>query len=235
MNRVVCTAFALLVGVASSFATTIGCASSTDSDVAGLTINCGGLTFSNFQVMGIAGNPSPVIDLDSVSVSHGEVNLTFNPNISAPASSISPQAINFMYQVSGSSITGAHLSIGVSANATIIEAACGAPIATMGPDSDSCGGVNEVGMGVVFSSEGPNATNIKFTSPRSNLYIYKSIEVLPAYPNSTGGVLTAFTQSYFMAMGGGSGVPEPASLLLAGPAMLALVWLRRRRGLESRS
>ena len=66
-------------------------------------------------------------------------------------------------------------------------------------------------------------------------YVFKDVGVLPAAPNAGGGAMTSFSQTFSGGTGGGgtgSGaeVPEPMTLVLVGPCLLALVLLRERGG-----
>src|SRR3982751_2547921 len=82
-------AFALVLVCASAANAAITCSDSNPRNVTSLNTSggctIGGTTFSNFQVLPAAGNPTPEIDLVSAVIdSMGFVNLQFNPNMSAP-------------------------------------------------------------------------------------------------------------------------------------------------------
>ncbi len=214
-----------IAGLAS--AATVTCPAPPNSgvpvDVVGLTVSCGGLTFSNFQVIPATGNPTPTVSLVSVDNTSGSVNLSFNPNMSAPTGA---EDIHLYYSVSGAAgqWQGIDLTVG-GQNATIIERVCDAPIPSTGPQQNTCagGGGTQVGQLVAYSQPpGPNIQNASISSSASTLYVYKDIGVQANALTAGGGALTTFTQSWH------AQVPEPASMLLLGAGFMALGLLRRR-------
>lgn len=224
MNRIAKHALAFLTFAGLASAATVVCPAPPNSGVpvnltSDLVVMCGGLTFNNFQVIPFAGNTSPVISLGSVDFTGGFVNLTFNPNMSAPPSGTA-QDIHLLYQVSGASVSAIDLSVG-GVNASIIETACSAPIPTTGPQANLCPTGTFLGNMTAFSSPpGPNSAVIDIPAS-SAVWIFKDIGVLPNSPNAGGGGLSNFTQSFHA-------VPEPLTFLLLGPALLGLGLVRRK-------
>jgi hypothetical protein len=202
----------------------ITCSDSNPRNVTGLNVSggctIGGLTFSNFQVLPAAGNPTPEIDLVSAIVDPmGFVDLQFNPNMSAPPSG-GNQDIHFFFSVTGG-IDQIDLAVG-GVNATIIERACSTPLATNNP---TCPAENVLANIIGFSAPpGPNTAISAVFATTPTVYIYKDVGVSPNQPNSTGGGLTTFTQSFHQ-----SQVPEPVTSGLLGSGLLAGVVFRRWR------
>lgn len=191
---------------------------------AGFQINCGGLTFTNFQVSPAAGNPSPEIDLVSALYDplNGMVNLAFNPNLSAPPSA-GAQDIHFFFDVIGR-LDQIDLGVG-GVNATLVERVCSTPVPRMGQANEGlCPQGSVLANLVAFSAPpGPNTAVSARFGPVSSAYIFKDIGVSPSSPNATGGALTTFSQSFHTA------VPEPATFLLFGLGLVSIrLWGRRR-------
>jgi hypothetical protein len=202
-------------------AATVGCFGPGASyNVVGLTLSCGGLTFSNFQVFPAGGNQNPVIEATSAAFVNDTVSVGFNPNMSTadPATGTHiPQDIHFFFQVTGG-VQQVELAVG-GVNATIIERACSSPIPTSGPQASLCPQNTQLASMVAFSAPpGPNVVTSAVFQPTPTLYVFKDIAVAPG---TTGGALTSFNQSFV--------VPEPLSLFLMGSGLLAVGLLRRRR------
>lgn len=191
--------------------------------VVDLTITCGGLTFSNFDVIPAAGYSNgqvPEVDLFSVDTEGGSVNLSLNPNMASPSAS---QSINFYYQVSGPA-TAVGLVVG-GINAFVVEGVCSEPIPTAGPMQNVCPAGSSLASFVAFSSPpGPNVAGAGVSG--STFYVYKSINVSANQFVPGGGALSSFTESWTPAEGGE--IPEPASLLLMGSGFIALGTMLRR-------
>jgi len=181
-------------------------------NVVGLTFSCGSVSFSNFSVTPASpATVSPEIDLTHADSTGGSVNLTFNPNLSAP---IGPQDIYFRFQVDGG-ISQVSLGVG-GMNATVIETACSVPIPTTGPGANMCP-TTALATLIAFS---PPATSTAVSSfgGTPTVFIFKDVGV------ATGGGLTTLNQSFSM-------IPEPGSMILFGTGLIALAtitrWLNR--------
>ena len=198
--------------------------------VGGCTI--GGLTFSNFMVDAASGNPNPQIDLFSAYIDQaGLINLGFNPNMSAPPSG-GFEDIHFFFTVTGG-INQIDLSVG-GVNATIIERACSTAI---GPNNPICPAEDVLANIIAFSAPpGPNSAVSSMFPATGTVYIYKDIGVSPDRPNSTGGGLTAFTQSFRPQNPVGDvPIPEPISSALCGAGLIAIAVRKKIGSKASRS
>ncbi len=219
MNRVVLSALAILAIAGMAGATTVTCPAPPNggvpADIMGLTISCGGLTFSNFNVIpatGFSGSMTPAVSLVSVDQTGGSVNVSWNPNLTGANGA---QDIHFYYQVSGPA-TGVDLTVG-GVNATVVERVCSSAIPTSGPNINTCpAGTGQANFVAFSAPPGPNMANAKVSG--SSFFVYKDLGV------TQGGALTTFTQSWET----GGQVPEPASMLLIGTGFIALGMLRRR-------
>jgi hypothetical protein len=229
MDRCVSSALAILAMAGVASAVTVTCPAPPNggvpADIMGLSISCGGLSFSNFNVIpatGFSEDLTPTVSLVSVDLSRGSVNLVFNPNLSAPTGA---QDIHFYYQVAGP-VNGAGLAVG-GVNATIIERVCSTPIPNSGPAANTCSdGSTPVANFVGYSMPpGPNAVKQAISGGGTSFWVYKDVGVGANQLTHGGGGLTSFTQSW---ENGGGHIPEPASMLLIGSGIIALGMLRRR-------
>jgi hypothetical protein len=184
------------------------------ADIMGLTITCGGLTFSNFNVIaatGFSDSLTPSVSLVSVDQIGGSVNLGWNPNLTGANG---PQGIYFYYQVSGAA-SGVGLTVG-GVDATIVETVCSSAIPSGGSKQNVCApGATEANFDAFSFPPGPNVNSAKVSG--NSFSVYKGIEVVQ------GGALTSFTQSWTSGQ-----VPEPATMLLIGTGFIGLGMLRRR-------
>ena len=202
----------LLAGVAGA---TPACTSGPSWLTASTTLSCGGLTFSNFNVVAAAPGTNPMIAYVSADLTGPTVNLEFNPGLMG---AVAPQDLHFYFQVTGVPITGVDLAVG-GTSASVDEMACSAAIPTSGPMKNLCPVGTTLANMVAFSYPAQNYTSVTFGTPVNTLYIFKDIGV------GMGGSLSSFTESFEIQ----NQTPEPASLLFIGSGLVALGWLRRRR------
>ncbi|MGE5647295.1 MAG: VPLPA-CTERM sorting domain-containing protein [Acidobacteriota bacterium] len=186
------------------------------ASISGLTIDCGGLTFSNFSVLaaaGFSGAITPAVSLVTAQVVDGTVFLGWNPNLSGAAGA---QDIHFYYEVSGPT-TSVDLTVG-GVNATIGEKVCSSPISQSGPNQNACAPGTEQANIQAFSAPAAPQTATAAVSG-SSFFVFKDIGV------AQGGALSSFAQGWTTA---GAEVPEPAAMLLIGTGFIGLGMLRRR-------
>jgi hypothetical protein len=216
MNRIAFIAIAVLVVVGTAVADPV-CTSGAIEVGPSTTIQCGGLTFSSFNVVPVTGNQNPVIDFVSADTGGGSVNLVFNPNLSGATSA---QSANFYYQVTGGTLDSLDLTVG-GVGATVTEIACTSPIATSGPQANTCSTSPLVTLTAMSSPPGPNHAVSSFASTGGTVYLYSTVS------SAQGGGLTNFVQSFHSA---GSAIPEPMSVILTVSGLAGLGLLRRLLG-----
>lgn len=183
------------------------------------SIACGGLTFSNFEVID-AGATLPVI-MNLVSAQHdataGIVYLNFNPNLFAfPGTT---EDVHFYFQVTGG-ITGIDLAVG-GTSSIITERACSTPVNRNAGNTCTGGLPNQLAALNNFSG---NATVEATFDLASTAYIYKDI-LADGRRGTTGADLTSFSQSFHTAA---SPVPEPMTMMLMGAGLSGLGLFRRK-------
>ncbi len=214
MNRFLWSACVVLVVAGMAGATTIDCATgftATKVD-SSLTLTCGGLTFNNFDVIPATPATTEEVDLVTAGVSGGDVFLEFNPNFNARTAA---QDVHLYYEVSGAPISAVDLHVGGSGPVAVIERVCGSgPIPTL---TNLCPGGDTLANFNAFTLGSATAQLSRSTSP---IFIYKDVGA------GTGATLTSFSQSYTSSST--PAVPEPATFLLIGPALIGLGFLRRR-------
>ncbi len=230
MNRFALGALALLAATGMASASVVTCPAPPNPgvpmNVVGLTAYCGGLTFSNFQVIPFASNQTAAVYLGSINVADQWVSLTFNPGLtSAPGSGA--QDLHLLYNVGGLTVDGTATAV-TGTNATITSTACKAAIATSGIQTDLCPDNTLLANLIAFSGPpGPNKSQQTFTGTQgTGTFVFQDVSVAADSLTPGGGGLSSFTQSFHS-----SEIPEPAAFLLAGPALLGLLALRCKRRL----
>jgi len=181
-----------------------------------LTMTCGALTFSNFDLVSSTPSPGNIGKIDIIGLTYdsatGEVDMTLNPNLGAS------QVDDLLFQVSGG-VTQLDLAVGGN-DATITERACSTSIPTSGSGAFLCPSGTMLGQVSDYSND-PAAPVFSSSFPvTSPIYIVKDIGT------GAGGSLSSFTESFETNARGH--VPEPISLVLLGSGLLALGMFRRR-------
>jgi hypothetical protein len=186
------------------------------SGFGGVTLDCGPVTFSDWQIVDASGGTTTGLPLSLVSPSTwdpatGIVSLTFNP---AFVQFNAFQDVHLYFTVTSSrQVSAIDLGVGGTTSA-ITERACRDGIVA---GSGICVGGLDGQLAAISNGSGMMNVVGEFPEPVTKFYIYKDIGKGP------GGELTSFTQSF-------TTVPEPASMLMIGAGLLALAFTSRRRG-----
>src|SRR4051794_11142639 len=139
----------------------------------GYSFACGGLTFSNFEVVDAGTTLPATMNLVSATrdSSTNMVVLNFNPNMYASAGTV--QDLHFYFQVTGG-ISGIDLAVG-GTNSAITETACSTPIDHAG-GNNCTGGVNsQLAVLTNFSGNSTVATMFAGGMSTSPVYVFKDL------------------------------------------------------------
>jgi hypothetical protein len=181
------------------------------------TFPCGGLAFSNFQILNMSGSSnSSHFDINGATFDSatGWVVLNENPGLGPNGH------VNLFYQVTGPLI-GIDLSVG-GENASVIVRACASPVPRSGELANLCTNVAQTGSAMPLAQLA--ATSATGSQPvfanfgdTSTIYIFKDIMTGAADGLST------LNESFHT-----TPVPEPLTMLLVGSALAGLAFIRRR-------
>lgn len=180
------------------------------------TLSCGGLTFSNFEVVDAGTTLPSIVNLVEAKLDTAArvVYLNFNPNLLAWPGTV--EDIHFYFKVSGP-LTGIDLAVGGTSSA-ITERACSTGI-NRNAGNNCIGGISNQ-LAAITNVSGQSAITETFAMVNT-AYIFK--DVLADGRRSRGGAeLTTFSQSFH------TPVPEPMSLGLMGGGLVTLALLRKR-------
>ena len=203
MNKLLLVLVASLASVGLAIAAPVPCTAPPPPgvDVMGLTYTCGGLTFTDFNVVGAANVQNPLVTLTGATydADTGEVDLSFNPNLMSEGI----QDIYLYFMVQGYT-NGADLAVG-GTNASVSEKICSEPFVS-----------NVCESGVLASLWGVSDQSRQWAwyEGTTGIYIFKDISI-------NNGELSSFTESFHA-------VPEPLTFVLLGSGLLGLGLLRRR-------
>jgi hypothetical protein len=175
----------------------------------GLAAYCGGITFSNFQVMPF-GNGKTAVYLGSMNVSDKWMSLAFGPGA---------QRIHLLAVAADGEADDDG-----AAGGAVRRTACSAVTAS-GRDADLCPDDSLLASLVAASgTPGSGRSEEKASSTATGRWAFDRNSGPHDSLTPGGGGPSSAPDSF-----NGSDVPEPAAFLLAGPALLGLLALRRKR------
>ncbi len=196
------------------------------------SIQCGGLTFDQFQIQAADPGTNAAITFLGGSVANSTVTLTFNPGLSGTSG---PQDLWVYYRAAGAAVDSVQVGVAGGTSATVQDLVCGSPIARTGPMTNVCAGAPLANVAAFSAVQSMSAANASFSKPADTMYVFKDINV------QNGGSLSDFTQSYHLAGTtstptstpaapgpGTASVPEPLTAGLMGGGLVLLGWLHRR-------
>ena len=178
----------------------------------GLAADCGGITFSNFQVMPFGNNKTAQVYLGSMNVADKWMSLAFNPGA---------QRIHLLGEAGGNAADGTGGTEGPARQGacSAVAPASGRQQTDLCPDSSLL-----ANLIAVSGTPGKNKDEEKASSTSRGRSAFEgnfnSRDSLTSGEDDRSSVPERFK---------GSDVPEPAAFLLAGPALLGLLALRRKR------
>ena len=214
MNRLVIGALVILAVAGMAGATTVTCPAPNPGapmNAVGLAAYCGGITFSNFQVMPFGNDKAARVYLGSMNVADKWMSLAFNPG---------GQRLHLLGEAGGNAADEADGS-----DRAVRRAACSAVASTSGQQAELCPDSSLLSnLIAVSSTPGSNQAEQKASSTARGRWALGDKSGSPDSLTPGGGDSSSVPEPFQ-----GSDVPEPAAFLLAGPALLGLLALRRKR------
>ncbi len=215
MNRLAMGVLALLAVAGAASAATVSCPDPPNPGVpmnaVGLAAYCGGVSFSNFQVLPFRDNKADLVYLGGISVGDKWVSLWFNPGAGGASGS------GALYMAGDDRGAGGGLVAGVS------DTACSALIPTAGRKAELCP-ESTLLASIVAASGKPNDNAERIFEATKTGWAVKDFSARKDSENPGGRGAHSLTED-----SDNTAIPEPSALLLAGPALLSLLWLRRRK------
>jgi hypothetical protein len=220
MNRLAIGALAILAMSGVAGATTVSCAPpnpGVQMNAVGLAAYCGGVSFSNLQVIPFGKNTSGLVYLGSFSVADKWVSLWFDPKLAA-AWGVRAQDVSTLFRGDGG--VEDDLPVRAEKNAVEPDAACSAVVPEAGRKSNPC--PESTLLANIIAARGKQTDEVeqKFEAVKG---VWASKDTFTADAGKPWDLHSPIEKS------GGSEVPEPAALLLGGPALLGLLLLRRKK------